>query len=98
MQVRLLSVLAFEFGVDAVGRGADVSAVDQEPLFAALHRDRELFDWRVWDRFEGGPDAAPDRVDAADHLDVDQAVQVGGQVGQLGGGGPEVDGTRQCFV
>jgi hypothetical protein len=43
--------------------GAEVGAVDQQALLAALHFEHELADRRVGDRFEGVPDpAALDRV------------------------------------
>src|SRR4051794_29901918 len=67
-----LAVLALEGRLGAVLGLADVDAVDDQPLLAALHLEDELADRGVGHPFEGAADAALlGRVDAADQVDVD---------------------------
>src|SRR3954447_7783356 len=53
-----LAVLALESCLGAVLGFADVFAVDDQPLLAALHLQDELGDRGVGDAFEGAADAA----------------------------------------
>ena len=83
-----------------MGALAEVGAVDQQALLAALHFEDELGDRGVGDGFEGVADPPVlDRVDAADEGDVDLVVVQGGdQVGQVVAGGAQVDRALERFV
>ena len=98
LEVEAGCVLATHRHVGPVGRLAEVAAVDQEALLAALHRQHELGHRGVGDRVEAGADAAVLGVDPADQVDVDLAVQGDDQVGQRVGGGAQVDGAFQGLV
>jgi hypothetical protein len=72
--------------------GAEVFAVLDQAALAAAHGEDEFADLGIGDRFEAGAQAAGlGRVDAADEVDMDLAVQRGDKVGQLVAGGAEED-------
>src|ERR1044072_9732158 len=77
---------------------AEVAAVDDQALLAALEADDDFRDGGVGGAGEGGADAAVLRVDAGDGLDVDQASQVQYDVGQVVVGGAEGDRAPQRFL
>ena len=83
MERRLLAVLPGEFHVGLRSRPAEVAAVDDQPLLAALHPQDDFGQRCVWGVFDRCPDAAVGGVDPGRDLDVDEAVQVEDQVGQL---------------
>jgi hypothetical protein len=78
-----LAVLPFEFDIGLVGRPAEVPAVDDQALLAALHAQQDFGQRCVWGIFDRGPDAAMGRVDPGRHLHINQAVQVEDKIGEL---------------
>src|SRR5680860_1759896 len=73
------------------GEAADVLGVDDQAALAAAHVEHEAGDRGVGEDVEGAADPALDRVDAADQLDVELALEVGDHVGQFVIGGAQVD-------
>ena len=61
---RAAAVLAPQLAARLGGPGAEVAAVDDQALLAALHLEHEAADGDVWDRFEAGADAALVGIDA----------------------------------
>ena len=73
--------------VGLVGRGAEVAAVDQEALLAALQLQGQLRERDVGDEVEGVADPALDRVGSASRLEADRLVGRTAQVGTRSGSG-----------
>jgi hypothetical protein len=73
-QLALLGVLPFEDEVGTGGVGAEVAAVDDEALAAALHLDDRFGERGVGRVVKGGADATSLRVDAEDRLEVDEPM------------------------
>src|SRR5881394_682059 len=71
----------------------EVATVDDQAFFGALHLDYDFGDRGVGKVFKAGADTTFDRVDAGNRFEVDQAVQVGDEVGQVVIGGAQVDGS-----
>src|SRR6188474_2146781 len=94
-QLALLAALGLELDTCPVGARAEVAAVDDEALLAALHGEYGFGERRVGGIFEARPEAAFDRVDAGRDLDVDEPVQVEDHVGQVVARGAQVDGALE---
>jgi hypothetical protein len=77
------AVLPGELGAGSVRPGAEVPAVDDQPLLAALHGEDEFGDRRIWDGFKGASDASFEGIDPAGDVDVDDAVQRYDEIWQL---------------
>ena len=81
--VRGLAVLAVDLDVDVLGCGAEVDGVDEEALVAAIEVEGKLGDGGVGDGVEGGAQLAVDRFDETDQVDVDLALELGDDIGEL---------------
>jgi hypothetical protein len=96
------AVVGPEAGDGAVGSLAEVCRVDDQALAAALHGEDEPADRGVGGVFEDVAYAAVDRVYAAVEVKLDRqgggTVQHRHQVGQVVGGGAQVDRAFQGLV
>jgi len=102
MQFTRLAVLRRELGGGAIDFGAEVGAVDEQALLAALHLKDELANRGVWDSVKGGTNATVDRVDTADEVNLDRledwTFKPSHQVWQLVAGGTQVNRALNYLI